>query len=93
MIARIILVACAVFALMFAVKDGWLLRDLGLLSSCREIPLPAGAIGNWQVCSKGQLDGQRDLSDTCAWMGARGSLEYWSCPLEGTRQAAGGSLG
>jgi hypothetical protein len=92
MIARILLVAAVAFALMFVVKDGSLLRDAGLLSSCRTMPVPSGAVGNWQVCSKGRLDGQRDLSDTCAWMGARGSLEYWSCPLESNRQAAPASL-
>lgn len=80
MILRIVVIAIIAVGAMVAIKSGTVLRGIGLLANCDVIAPPAGAIGEWRVCTEGKLDGRYDLSDHCVSMGARDGKEYWTCP-------------
>jgi hypothetical protein len=81
---RIILIGGLAIGLMVAIKNGTILKGVGLLSNCEIVQTPQGETGEWRACSEGKLDGRRDLSDLCNPMGVRGELEYWNCPYGAT---------
>ena len=80
MLVRIFLVALVAGGLMIAIKSGMILDDADLLANCEDVAVPTSVNDSWQACTEGRLDGRRDLSDTCAYMGRRGTIEYWRCP-------------
>ena len=80
MLLRIIVIGGLAIGLMVAIANGKLLHGIGLLSSCETVPAPQGSEGEWHTCTKGKLNGRRDLSDICTPQGVRGELEYWICP-------------
>ena len=84
MLLRIIIVGGLAIGLMIAIKQGAILRGIGLLSSCAIVQTPQGNTGEWRACTEGKLDGRRDLSDICTPIGVRGKLEYWNCPYGAT---------
>ena len=89
MILRVIIGGLLVFALMLAVKQGWILRETGLTGSCSVYAtLPGGA--QQEKCTKGRLDGLPDLSGRgCTSDGPDGSIEYWECPVQLQSSPAG----
>jgi hypothetical protein len=81
MFVRIFIYALLAVGVMFAVKDGRVLRQVGLTGSCTTVAAPGGESGYWQACRKGKLSGSPDLSrQGCASHGVRGRFEYWRCP-------------
>jgi hypothetical protein len=84
MLLRIILVGVVAIGVMVAIKNGTILRGIGLLSSCEVVQAPEGETEEWRACIEGKLDGRRDLSDICKPIGVRGELEYWRCPVGAT---------
>ena len=84
MLGRVFVAAMVVFLAMVAVKQGWVLRRVGVVGSCS---VYAGALdgAQWEVCRQGNLEGWPDLSGRgCTSQGFRGEAEYWRCskPLE-----------
>lgn len=80
MVKRIALVAVAIAAGMFAIKDGRVLRDAGLTGSCSVVQTaPDGQ--QMEACSPGKLEGAPDLSrNGCTTAGVYAGRMYWSCP-------------
>jgi hypothetical protein len=78
----LVLVALAL-ALMVVVKDGRVLRKMGLEGSCATIATPKGQTGSWVKCTSGKLQGAPDLSrQSCKSVETVGKVEYWSCPVK-----------
>jgi hypothetical protein len=73
--------AILVFALMFAIKDGRLMRKAGLTGGCTVLAVQAADTGSWQACTPGKLQGAPDLTrQSCTSVKKVGKTEYWHCP-------------
>jgi hypothetical protein len=79
MLLKILLVGTLIVGCMAAVKDGRVLRHVGLLSSCTPVA-GSGSDQTLQRCRKGRLDGYPDLSNkSCEAIYIIGGDEYWRC--------------
>ena len=77
---RIFLTAIVIVATMFAIADGRVLAEAGLVGSCRAVASPSGGTGAWQACRAGRLEGRPDLTQrSCIRQGFVGNDEYWFC--------------
>lgn len=77
------LLIAAIIATMVVIKDGRMLREAGLLSSCTSLTSFDGEAGHWHACRPGRLEGRPDLSRrSCTSHGIRAGYEYWRCPEE-----------
>jgi hypothetical protein len=80
MLLKILIVGALAIGLMAAIKDGRLLKDAGLLSTCGPVVVNGQPDPTQQVCRKGRLDGYPDLTNkSCKLIGARQNAEYWRC--------------
>ena len=80
MLLKILLVGALAIGLMAAIRDGRILRDAGLLSSCKPVVVSSHEDGSMQSCSKGRLDGFPDLTNkSCDLVSTRENREYWRC--------------
>jgi hypothetical protein len=89
---RIVAASLLVIAVMAAVKDGRVLKEVGLVGSCSAVAAPAGQTGYWHACKPGKLEGPPDLSrKSCTRAGLAGAKEVWRCPtpIGGYEDAAG----
>ena len=80
MLLKIIVVGVLVIGVMVAIKDGRILRDAGLLSSCT--PVAAGTQNGPTVlsCTKGRLDGwPNETHNSCNLIAVHPTREYWRC--------------
>ncbi len=78
---RAALIIAAIIATMVVVKDGRVLREAGLLSTCTALTSFEGEAGYWHACRPGRLEGRPDLSRrSCRSHGVRSCYEYWRCP-------------
>lgn len=76
MLLKIIIVGALAVGVMAAIRDGRVLRDAGLLSSCNSV----GADSTLQQCSKGRLDGFPDLTNKACHLVSVGThRELWRC--------------
>ena len=79
MLLKIILVGALLVGVMAAIKDGRVLRDAGLLSSCYAVADTKGDQTEMS-CSKGKLDGWPDLTNkSCTLISQGRKHEYWHC--------------
>jgi hypothetical protein len=79
-ILRILLAGALVLAVLIAVKNGWVLRETGMLGSC-SVYSTATDGAQEERCFAGTLDGRPDLSGKgCQSEETSGRLEYWFCP-------------
>ena len=77
MLLKILVVGVVLIGAMAAIRDGRVLRDAGLLSSCSAVTVNNQ---NELSCSKGRLDGFPDMTDkSCTLIGASRNREYWRC--------------
>jgi hypothetical protein len=75
------LLVAAIIAMMVVIKDGRVLREAGLLSTCSALTSFEGKPGFWHACRPGRLEGRPDLSRrSCTSHGVRSGYEYWRCP-------------
>jgi hypothetical protein len=75
------LVIAAIIATMVVIKDGRVLREAGLVSSCTALTSFEGEDGHWHACRPGRLEGRPDLRRrSCTSHGIRSGYEYWRCP-------------
>ena len=73
----------AAVATMLVLKDGQVLQQAGLVSSCSVVASYDGKPGFWQACRPGRLEGRPDLSRmSCASAGLRANVEYWRCQAQ-----------
>ncbi|HJU36175.1 MAG TPA: hypothetical protein VJ716_02010 [Gaiellaceae bacterium] len=80
MLLKILLVGALAIGLMAAIRDGRILRDAGLLSSCSPVVVDGHEDTSMQSCSKGRLDGFPDLTNkSCELVSARANREFWRC--------------
>jgi hypothetical protein len=80
MLLKIILVGALLIGVMAAIKDGRVLKDAGLLSSCNAVAAGGKSDQTVMNCSKGRLDGWPDLTNkSCTLISARRNHEYWRC--------------
>jgi hypothetical protein len=74
MLLKILLVGAVLIGLMAAIRDGRVLRDAGLLSSCTSVSPTVLS------CSKGRLDGFPDMTTkSCTLISVHPNREYWRC--------------
>jgi hypothetical protein len=80
MIKRVVFAGIVVLALMIAVKDGRLTRDIGLAGACTVAQtLTDGS--QVEACRAGRLAGRPDLRrQGCVEAGVSGTYAYWRCP-------------
>ena len=75
------LIIAAIIATMVVIKDGRVLREAGLLSTCTSLTSFDGKPGHWHACRPGRLEGRPDLRRrSCTSHGVRSDYEYWRCP-------------
>jgi hypothetical protein len=80
MLLKILIVGAVVIGLMAAIRDGRILRDAGLLSTCNAVVVNGRADPTLLSCSKGRLDGYPDMSNkACNFVSVRPNREYWRC--------------
>jgi hypothetical protein len=80
MLLKILIVGALAIGLMAAIRDGRILRDAGLLSSCSPAVVNGRQDATLQACSKGRLDGFPDLTNkSCVLVSARPNREFWRC--------------
>ena len=92
MLLKILIVGALAIGLMAAIRDGRVLRDAGLLSSCSPAVVNGKQDATLQSCSKGRLDGFPDLTNkSCALVSARPNRQFWRCeaPLVSSQGASG----
>jgi hypothetical protein len=90
MLRRVFVVGLLIFVAMVIVKDGRVLRGVGLTGSCK---VYANAVDGtqWERCEAGKLEGWPDLSGRgCSSAGLQGRAEYWHCPSAVVSSPAGG---
>jgi hypothetical protein len=80
MLLKILIVGAVVIGLMAAIRDGRILRDAGLLSSCNAVVVNGKPDPTVLSCSKGRLDGFPDMSDkACHLVSVQSKHELWRC--------------
>jgi len=92
MLLRILIVGALAIGLMVAIRDGRVLRDAGLLSSCSPAVVNGKQDTTLQNCSKGRLDGFPDLTNkSCVLVSARPTRQFWRCeaPLVSSQRPTG----
>lgn len=86
MLLKILVVGALLVGMMAAIRDGRILKDAGLLSSCNSVT------PQLLSCSKGRLDGWPDMSNqSCNLIAVHPSREYWQCvaPVVSSRSPKG----
>lgn len=80
MLLKIILVGALAIGLMAAIKDGRVLRDAGLLSTCSPMIVDGKSDASLLSCSKGRLDGWPNMTNqSCTLISSRPKHEFWRC--------------
>jgi len=80
MLLKIIVVGALVIGLMAAIKDGRILRDAGLLSSCSPVTVSDQSDSTLLSCTKGRLDGwPNETHNSCNLIAVHPTREYWRC--------------
>jgi hypothetical protein len=79
----VIVCAALILALMAAIKDGRVLREVGLTGGCSAVAPPMGQTGSWERCVPGKLQGAPDLTrQGCVSQGTYEKAELWRCPAD-----------
>jgi hypothetical protein len=80
MLLKILIVGALAIGLMAVIRDGRVLKDTGLLSTCSPVIVNGSPDPMQQVCQKGRLDGYPDLTNkACQYVGQRHNSQYWRC--------------
>jgi hypothetical protein len=79
----VIVCAVLIFVAMALIKDGRVLRTVGLTGGCSAVAAPSGQTGSWERCVPGKLQGAPDLSrQGCISAGIYNKAELWRCPAD-----------
>jgi hypothetical protein len=80
MLLRILIVGAVLIGVMAAIRDGRVLRDAGLLSSCNVATVNGKVEPTVMSCSKGRLDGYPNLTNkACHLISVTRSHQFWRC--------------
>jgi len=80
MLLKILVVGVLLIGVMAAIRDGRVLRDAGLLSTCNPAVVDGQPDPTLLSCSKGRLDGFPDMTNkSCTLIAAHPNREYWRC--------------
>jgi hypothetical protein len=80
MLLKILIVGTLAIGLMAAIRDGRVLRDSGLLSSCSSVVVNGKIDTTMQQCTKGRLDGFPDLTNkSCHLVAQSAKRDLWRC--------------
>jgi hypothetical protein len=80
MLLKILIIGALAIGLMAAIRDGRIMRDAGLLSSCSQVTTGGKVDSTLMSCSKGRLDGYPDLTNKgCSLVSVRRTNEFWRC--------------
>ena len=78
---RIFVIAALAGATMFAIADGRVVAESGLVATCTVVAAPFGDDATWQSCRAGLLEGYPDLTKrSCTRQGLAANAEVWRCP-------------
>ena len=92
MLLKILVVGALLIGGMAAIKNGSILRDAGLLSSCSAVAVNGQADPTVLSCTKGRLDGWPDMTNnSCNLIAVHPDREYWRCqaPVVSSRTPSG----
>jgi hypothetical protein len=80
MLLKILVVGALLIGMMAVIRDGTVLRDAGLLHTCRAVTVNGHYDPTVISCSKGRLDGFPDMtSKSCQLVGVRQNRQIWRC--------------
>lgn len=80
MLLKIIVVGALLVGLMAVIRDGSVLKDAGLLSSCNAVTLDGKQDPTVLSCSRGRLDGWPDMTNqSCNLIAVHPNRQYWRC--------------
>ena len=80
MLLKILVVGALLIGAMAAIKQGTVLKDAGLLSSCKVANLNGKYDPTVMSCTKGRLDGFPNLTNkACTLTTVRRDQELWRC--------------
>jgi hypothetical protein len=80
MLLKILVVGAVLIGAMAAIRDGRVLKDAGLLSSCSALTANGHADATLQSCSKGRLDGFPNLNNkACKLIAVHPNHQVWRC--------------
>jgi hypothetical protein len=80
MLLKILVIGAVLIGAMAAIRDGRVLRDAGLLSSCNAVVVDGKADPSMLSCSKGRLDGFPDMTNkACTLIAAHPNRQFWRC--------------
>jgi hypothetical protein len=80
MLLKILVIGALLIGVMAAIRDGRVLKDAGLLSSCTAVTVNGKQDPTLLSCSKGRLDGFPDMTPkSCTMVAAHPRHQYWRC--------------
>ncbi len=80
MLLKILIVGALAIGLMAAIRDGRVLKDAGLLSTCHAVVVNGTPDPTLMSCTKGRLDGFHDLTNkSCHLVAVKPKNEVWRC--------------
>ena len=80
MLLKILVTGAVLIGVMAVLRDGRVLRDAGLLSSCTPVAVNGQADPTLLSCSKGRLDGWPDMTNqSCNLIAVHPKREFWRC--------------
>jgi hypothetical protein len=80
MLLKILLVGAVLIGVMAAIRDGRVLKDAGLLSSCNAVVVDGKTDPTMLSCTKGRLDGFPNMTNkSCTLVATRPKHEFWRC--------------
>ena len=80
MLLKILVVGAVLIGVMAAIRDGRVLKDAGLLSSCNAVVVNGKTDPTMLSCTKGRLDGFPDMTNkSCNLIGVHPNRQFWRC--------------
>jgi hypothetical protein len=92
MLLKILVVGAVLIAVMAAIRDGRVLKDAGLLSSCNPVVVSGKTDPTMLSCTKGRLDGFPNMTNkSCTLIATHPDHEFWRCqaPVVSSRVPTG----
>jgi len=93
LLVRVLIGGGVIFLALIAAKNGWILRESGLVGSCSVYATASTGVRQ-ERCIPGRLNGRPSLAGKgCLPQSTFGETQYWLCPAPGgfSRAAAGRS--
>ena len=80
MLLKILVVGAVLIGVMAAIRDGRVLKDAGLLSSCNAVVVDGTTDPTVLSCTKGRLDGFPNMTNkSCNLIAVHPDRQFWRC--------------